>query len=66
MNEDLHLAFGDLLEDLIDSFSDLFEGEKLLEKFTYFFCEFGVSERFRFEQFLFDGIFVVYFFLVYF
>ena len=57
--EYFHLAFGDLLEHFIDAFSDLFEGQQLLDQFAYLFGQFGIGQRFGFEQFLLNGTFVL-------
>lgn len=56
------MAFGDFFEDLIDAFSDLFEGKELLDEFADFFGEFGIGHRFGFEEFLLNGVFVFGFF----
>ena len=56
------MAFGDFFEYFVDAFPDLFEGEKLLDEFAYFFGELRISKRLRFEDFLLDGVFVFGFF----
>jgi hypothetical protein len=61
-NKNFNLALGDFFEYFVDAFPDLFEGEKLLYEFTYFFSELRISKRLRFEDFLLDGVFVLGFF----
>jgi hypothetical protein len=37
----------------------LFEGQQLLDQFAYLFGQFGIGQRFGFEQFLLNGTFVL-------